>query len=351
MLFYLIVLMMICFTAIIFKLLVNEKNLRTNFYVIFWGSIFFVFYFLKDNKVGTDYVVYLNHFQNILPYDWRFLDFGEIPYPNFEKGYLCFTHIISLISQTDIFFTFVMALVMSVLPMISIRRFSNPVWIGIFLFFALGIYTDSFNILRQTIAMYICWLSISFIVKRALVRFLLVTLLAFSFHKTALVFIPVYFLFSIKFSWKFYVVAFVAIGMLYLMLLPLMSTLTALLSLNDYTEADVSGGYVFLLFMACCFVFCAYVLRKDTDPYVHVFMHMLFLAFILQMLATQFNILTRIIGYLKISLIVLLPTAIYSPIFKKNRLLILFLFVLLFIFYFYKTSIPNWNSAIPYTFR
>lgn len=342
---------MICFTAVIFKLLINEKKLRTDFYVIFWGSIFFLFYFLKDNKVGADYVTYLNHFQNILPSDWSFLDWDEVPYPNFEKGYLCFTHIVSLISQTDLFFTFVMALSMSVLPMASIKRFSKPVWLGVFLFFALGIYTDSFNILRQTIAMYICWLSIPFIVKRSFAKFLLITLLAFSFHKTALVFIPVYFLFNIKFTGKFYTVAFIAVGILYLLLLPLMSTLTVLLSLNDYTEADVSGGYMFLLFMAFCFIFCAYVLRKNTDPYVHIFMHMLFFAFILQILATQFNILTRIIGFFKISLIVLLPAATYSPVFKKSRLLMLFLFVILFIFYFYKISMPNWNLAIPYTFR
>ena len=342
---------MICLTAILFKLLVNGRKLRTDFYVIFWGSIFFILYFLKDNKVGADYVTYLNHFQNILPSDWSFLNFGEIPYPNFEKGYLCFTHIISLISQTDIFFSFVMALVMSILPMVSIKRYSKPVWLGVFLFFALGIYTDSFNILRQTIAMYICWLSIPFIVKRSFAKFLLINLLAFSFHKTTLVFIPVYFLFNIKFTNKFYAVAFITVGILYLLLLPLMTTLTALLSLNDYTEADVSGGYVFLLFMAFCFIFCAYVFKKNTDSYVHIFMHMLFFAFLLQILATQFNILTRIIGFFKISLIVLLPATVYSPMFRKSHLLMLFLFVMLFIFYFYKISIPNLNLAIPYTFR
>lgn len=130
--------------------------------------------------------------------------------------------------------------------------------------------------------------------------------------------------------------------------MPLMTLLTALLTLNDYTDADVSGGYVLLLFITFCFIFCAFALRKNKDPYIHIFMHMLFLSLILQILATKFNILTRIIDYYKISWLVLLPAAIFAPVFRKYRLFIIFVFIPLFIYFFYKTNIANFVGIVPY---
>ena len=342
---------MICITAFFFNLS-SKRLVRKEFYVFFWGVIFFSLYALKGNEVGSDYPTYLNYFMQMQPGDWSILSFDKATFfPDFEKGYMFLTQIMANVSQTDICFALTMAFIMSVLPLIVINKYAKPVWMGIFLFFALSLYTNSFSMLRQNIAMYICWLSIPYIINRSFWKFLLVVFAAFLFHKTAVVFLPIYFLYNYKFTFWYYIFAFAGVVVLYILLLPLMELITEMLSMNDYLDADVSGGYIFLLFIAFCYFFCAYVLRNDQDPYSHIFLHMLFMAFLLQLLATKFNILTRIIDYYKISLIVLLPAAIWKPVFRKNRIFIVFMFILLFIYYFYRTNVANFTHAIPYVLR
>lgn len=339
-----------CFTAYVFNLS-SKCRVRNEGYIIFWCIILFLLYAFKDNNVGSDFPTYLNYFFEIEPSDWSFLTPGIFIYPNFEKGYLFLTQLIANISQTDVFFTFVMACIMTICPIIIIQKYTKPVWMGIFLFFALSLYTNSFSMLRQNIAMYICWFSIPYVLNRSLVKFLLIIILAFFFHRTAIVFLPIYFLYNIKFSFKYYVFALGGTFILYLLLLPLMSIITDILAMNDYTDSDVSGGFILLFFIAFCYFFCAYVFKNNSEPYIHVFLQMLFLALILQLLATKFNILTRIIDYYKIALIVLLPAAIWKPIFKKDRMLVISLFLILFIYFFYRTNVANLTATIPYVFR
>ena len=350
MLFYLFILVFICITAGIFSLY-HYKKAGEKLFAIFWGILLFILYACKNNNVGSDYPTYLKFFDEIYTRDLSLLISGDTNYSSFEIGYVVLVKLISTISHTDIFFTIIMALIMSILPIIVIYKYSSSLWMGIFIFFAMSLYTNSFSMLRQSIAMYICWFSIPYIINRYFLKFLLIIMLAFFFHKTALAFIPIYFLFQFKLSAKFYFFAFIGIVIVYIALLPLITYLTSLLILNDYTDANVSGGYIFLLFLFLCFVFCAYALRKDANPYEHAFLQMLFFSLILQLLATKFNILTRIVDYYKISLIVLLPTVICSPLFRKNRLLVIFLFIMLFILYFYKTNLDNSYSIIPYSVR
>ena len=349
--FYLFILVLICISAIIFSLSHHEK-IGKLLYASFWGCLLFLLYAFKSNNVGSDYPTYLRCFDEIFLLDWSFLLSEDVSYyTSFETGYVILMKLISIISHTDIFFTIVMALIMTLLPIVVIYKYATPLWMGIFLFFALSLYTNSFSMLRQSIAIFICWYSIPYIVNRSFFKFLLVVILAFFFHKTALTFIPIYFLYQFKLSAKFYAIAVVGIVIAYVALLPIATLLTSLLTLNDYTDVDASGGQLFFFFILFCFIFCAYILRNNKNSYKHAFMHMLFFALMLQLLATKFNILTRIVDYFKISLIVLLPAAIWSPHFKRCRLLIISLFVTLFILYFYKTNISNLYSVIPYSFR
>lgn len=341
---YIVFILFICITAALFNLTKQRKEI----FLIFWGICFFFLYISKDNSVGSDYIKYLNYFLSTNVNDWSFLLPDSTPYPNFERGYLTLIQIMSVISQTDFCFRFVIALIMTILPMVLINKYVKPVWMGVFLFFSISLFTNSFSMLRQTIAMYICWFSIPYIINRSFLKFLFIVLLAFLFHKTALVFIPVYFLFNVRLSFGYYSVATIATVVLYIVLMPLMTLLTEMLTLNDYTDADVSGGYVLLLFIAFCFIFCAIALRNNKDPYIHIFMHMLFLSFVLQILATRFNILTRIIDYYKISWLVLLPAAIFSPALRKYRIFIIFLFIPLFVYFFYKTNVANFVGIVPY---
>jgi hypothetical protein len=58
----------------------------------------------------------------------------------------------------------------------------------------------SFVYLRQGIAMGIIWFSIGYILKKDFLRFGFLIILAFLFHKSAIIFLPIYFIANIKFN-------------------------------------------------------------------------------------------------------------------------------------------------------
>lgn len=78
-----------------------------------------------------------------------------------------------------------------------IKKYSPYIWLSLFLYILINYY-PSFFILRQNCAMAVALLSLKFIIQREPVRFGVCTLIAFSFHATALLVVPLYFLYSLK---------------------------------------------------------------------------------------------------------------------------------------------------------
>lgn len=79
----------------------------------------------------------------------------------------------------------------------SIRRYSTIYWFSV-LVFMVDSFAQSLFIVRGFMAMFVFLLSFPFIINRQFLPFLILSLLAFSFHMTSIVFIPVYFLYGVK---------------------------------------------------------------------------------------------------------------------------------------------------------
>ena len=79
----------------------------------------------------------------------------------------------------------------------SIRRYSTIYWFSV-LVFMVDSFAQSLFILRGFMALFVFLLSFPFILKRQILPFLLLSILAFSIHMTSIVLIPVYFLYGIK---------------------------------------------------------------------------------------------------------------------------------------------------------
>ena len=72
---------------------------------------------------------------------------------------------------------------------ILIYKYSNSVWMSVFLFYSLGYFGASMNTIRQCIAMTIIFLAYHFILENKIKLFLISVILATTFHKTAIVFL------------------------------------------------------------------------------------------------------------------------------------------------------------------
>lgn len=74
--------------------------------------------------------------------------------------------------------------------------------LSVLFYFVTGVYFDAYNGLRQYIAVSICFYAMKYILNKDAKRYFLAVLIAFLFHKSALFFVPVYFLQYLKFDFK-----------------------------------------------------------------------------------------------------------------------------------------------------
>lgn len=88
--------------------------------------------------------------------------------------------------------------------LIGIKAFFNRVHIPILVFLAFGYYTMFFNVARQGIAVSICFLALIWLVKRRPFPYLVAVAVAVTFHHTAIVALPLYFMALPRTSWSIF---------------------------------------------------------------------------------------------------------------------------------------------------
>ena len=113
-------------------------------------------------------------------------------YPT-ELGYVYFNVLLSYFTANRYIFIFIVTLIIYVLYYVNIRRYSADYRVAILLFFGL-LFFFTFTYLRQMIGVGIAGLSLKFIYERKLWKFVFVVLIAASFHNSALILLPVYFI-------------------------------------------------------------------------------------------------------------------------------------------------------------
>ncbi|WP_253072901.1 EpsG family protein [Riemerella anatipestifer] len=184
-----------------------------------------------------------------------------------------------------------------------------------------------FTAQRQVIAMCICWLGIQYILKRKLLPFLLIVVLASLFHTSAIVFAVVYFLPKIRLSRRSVIVLFLG------SLLVGVSSLGALLGgwlsgylpsfaatkLVGYLEGEGKGVNV-LNFLEIVPVFVFVLMhRKFMEERVknfNLFFNIYLLFIFITLAFYNFDIISRVKGYYLVGYIAVISAIPYAV---KNR--------------------------------
>lgn len=109
-----------------------------------------------------------------------------------EPGYIWLNIIISWITANRYIFILILTLIVYTLLFISLRRYAENYPFALILFLGLWFYF-TFTYLRQVLGATIVWLSIPYIAKRQFWKFLCCFLVAWSIHKSAILFFPMYF--------------------------------------------------------------------------------------------------------------------------------------------------------------
>jgi len=178
----------------------KRQNQWTAFFLLALG----IFVGLSDMFGGYDRYIYSELFDSMADIThaggnpWISSSFA---FYGGEFGYGTFCALLTYLTGNRYIFIFITTMIIYILLIKSLKQYVDNAPFAVVMFLGLWFFF-TFTYLRQVIGCTIVWLSIKYIIERDWKRYLLVWFIAFSFHNSAVIFLPMYFIPVRKFSKK-----------------------------------------------------------------------------------------------------------------------------------------------------
>ena len=324
-------LLLLAVSPIIIKALmgdITENKRKKNLYLTICGLCIVFVMGLRSRFSGSgDTNAYCKLFEDIKNSGIGFLDFinqrsADSSLLFSEVGFSVYVWLLANIFPNSQWLLIITAIIMTVCTLKFISKHSEDVMLSLIMFICLGLFTFNMNGLRQCIAMSICLLAYDHIKDKKFIPFVLLILLAMSFHKSALIFAFSYLLAFMKPKWN-YVLFFITALALFITFADDISFLYDSMTGEDYSGGSsfYSGGIVVVaIYFIIITVSLLFNKKWDKQSFLSLLLVLMGGSFyIIRYLSTQ--IYERISYYFFYFTILLLPKVI-SEFDGKSKLLI-----------------------------
>ena len=188
--------------------------------------ILFVFFFGLRGYVAYDWSSYCPAFNQLsdLP-TMLSLPLNKWPW---EPGFIVFAIFCKWIYPDYFFFQFACSFLNAILLFRFFRKYVDNIPFALVLFCAMSGFEISINLLRNTIAILLFLNAIDFIIKKKPLPYFAICILACTFHTTALVYIPLYFVLNRKININVMLAIFIAANIVYLFHIPILKSIILL---------------------------------------------------------------------------------------------------------------------------
>jgi hypothetical protein len=326
------------------RYLSNGLQLLSSFILVLFAG-------LRNRSVGTDSGTYISMFSR------RSSSEGilERAQSTGELGWELYLYLLRSISDEYWLLFGMTAVVVVSCYFRMIEKLSSNKVLSVFLFVCLGFFTFSFNGTRQGIAAAFLALSLAFIVRRRPFHFLGLCVLAALFHKSALLFVPVYLLNGARLDVRYYAV----LAALFVLGVALYADVISLVSGFDeryvgYLETGKLGGVVTSLFwiaQALILIWLRQYIHRNREIYT-LYLKILLISVVISGVTIFLEVNPS--GLLRLNLYFCLPVLLIWPIVFENirdkgtKLFGLAL-VCAFSVAFYYFSTTAFSKLVPYT--
>ncbi|WP_186667716.1 EpsG family protein [Sporosarcina sp. BP05] len=302
--------------------------------------------------VGTDYHAYEQWFSYYLSNSVRFDEYQDI-------GFALMVVTLQLFTDNPQSLFLVSALITISLVIKFIKNNTDIYDLGFFLFITLYLYYSGFNIMRQWIAISIFLYSLKYAFDKKYYKYILFVLLASSFHTSALLMLPLYFILNFKINKKNISILIIISSLLAFFFEELIVNLAKLLpflNLSKYTlyfdsiyATSGGGGWAYSVILIGTFIlmYLNGSKYKSNIKYGNQHFSLMIFAAVFSLFAPYNMIFSRIQLFLMPIAIVCLPNLvkIQTP---KQRVLMSFLIITLGLLYMYRALIINGGEPLPY---
>ncbi|MCD2255878.1 EpsG family protein [Agrilactobacillus fermenti] len=229
---------------------------------------------------------------------------------------------------------------------------------GVFIFITITFYNTSLNMMRQSIAICVFLYAIKYIVQRRLFIYLFWVIVACGFHKSAVIFVPIYLITYLKFKPKLTSLLLVsALPLAYVIRKLTFYTLSALNLYVGYFNSGFDTGKLTTVFLICnaiVYIFSVIVLSRQSK--LRALSRLDIVSFYLEALAllvcitsAQIPLSARIIWMFMPIQMVLIPNLLRKVDSKSNYISMSFLFIIMYIAIFIQQIyINNYGATLPY---
>lgn len=343
--------MAIYFFALLYWLLLFyiKRPTNKNFDIFLAVLPLFIITGLKAVSVGSDTISYYNRYVGA---EYMMTADNTATEPGFNwLGY--FFH--DMLGISFYAFDALMAAFICTILALFLKRYSCNIYLSLFLYMTIGIFTMSMSGLRQTLAISLCMIPViqmsdyaglRYVPKRKkILRFVFGVLCVFAastLHNSALIFLPILFLFNVRFS-KRQTILLTIIATSTILLRGLLTSIMANFLPVRYEDFDLNMDYrmnvLILILPMAIGLFCSSLSKPDaTDGKYSNVLSLMFIFLALQIvfnnLALNNSQLGRLGYYFMSSYIVLIPYTL-SSIPQRNRSFITFAIVVLCLAFFY----------------
>ena len=315
----------------------NKDAKRT--YLIMCGLILFLMIALRHYSLGSiDSAGYYNNWITMRETPYSSLGYA-LQDSDMEPGYLFTVWCLSRVFPSAQFVFVLTGLLFSIAICRVVYLNSDNVMISMIMCICLGLYMFLIQGLRQGIAISICLLAIESCKRRRFIRFLLLVILASFFHRTALVFILVYFVYGFMLSNQTKAAMAVSVAVL-IVLSPVIVEYGNELLDRDYFGTVESGAVVAVMTYAIIAAAAILLLNQHNTEKKDAFFVWLLIFGMSFYLMRYFGAqaMERISFYFLIGQAIVLPTAVNKLEHKSRNITYLAVCLLSIALFFYRLN-------------
>lgn len=325
--------------AIINRFMTRRISKKTVYILSCMVILFFTIF--RDERVGFDTIAYCVGFSGIAQLPWNLLNTWR-----WEYGYVLLNRILSIFSIDWQFFIMAMGFLIQIPIFYWIWRESKDPCMSLVVFIGCGQWASTTYLYRQWCALVILLYSLKYIKDKKLGRFILAIIFAMQFHKTAIVFLPAYFLYRVPIKMKWILIAMPFSIVMAVMTKPLFPIINSFARIER--EAAFNGGITMLVLLwgitLATYLFARIMIRESSNDRL-AFLNVLCSA-VIQPATFTLSVLSRITMYYSMYMIILLPNVFMYLSRKKGNqhtylLWSMMLIVLMFVWFsFFQTRTP-----------
>lgn len=313
----------------------KDKNIEIIF--IFFVILIFAAVAALRNNIGDTY--FYAHSYTLLK------DFNGFSPDAKDKGFTIFSLILYNICKDPQFFIFITAIITQIFNLITLVKYRSFFELETYMYFTSGCYLVTMNGIRQAMVGAILFFAIQLVIKGKFIPYSIIVLFLYTFHASALIMIPIYFIVREEAWSKRTKIIILLAAIFFLGFNKLMPGFFDALGDSSYTEYESmmteegQGASPLRFIVNLVPVILAYIKReklKESWPESNVFVNMSIINAIVVAFSLYNWIFARFQIYFQLYNFVLLPYIIKNCfVNRKERDLVYYGFIICYFIFFY----------------